>query len=62
MAYDETRKRLTLSGTTPDAYSFILRGVAAPEEVKGASSWNYDKGKKELIIHAEGTEVDIQIS
>lgn len=59
--YDENRKLLAVSGKEVAPYTFIIKDIPEVGDVKNASSWKYDKGRKELRVTAEGRELEIQI-
>lgn len=62
ISYDDIKGRLNVYGKDNKSFTFVLRGInSVVKEVKNASSWEFDRKNKELVIHVESDKINIEI-
>ncbi|MCD8292779.1 MAG: hypothetical protein LUC23_03335 [Prevotellaceae bacterium] len=61
VGYDENIGELRVDAAAARPFTFILKDMPEVTDVRNAAAWNYDAGKHELRIDAEGDRFDICI-
>lgn len=61
VSFDEASGKLSIRGGKDRKYTVILKNVAKPQSVSGASDWKFDPAQG-LIVTVDGKDVDLTVA